>query len=62
MGLSYQLSFTESNFKVFCNVSSVARSVKDREMTASQEFPQFPFINNIETFDYLSDIESEKSY
>lgn len=57
---SYQLSFTESNFQVVCNINSVPRTVPNEEMIANQEFPQFPLHNNMQVFDCLSDNESEE--
>ena len=49
---SYQLSVTEDNFKVFCDISSVNRSDSDNHVHDSQltAFPRFPFRASHEQF------------
>ena len=57
---SYQLSFTESNFQVFIDISSVARTNANEGRVASAQFPKFP-IYDADEFQYLNPVgESEK--
>lgn len=52
---SYQLSFTESNFQVFIDISSVARTNANEGTVASAQFPKFP-IYDADEFQYLNHI------
>ena len=51
---SYQLSVTEDNFKVFCDISSVTRSDSDNHVNDSQltAFPRFPSGLQMNSFKY----------
>ena len=59
---SYQLSVTEGNFKVFCDISSVNRSDSDNHVHDSQltAFPRFPLRASHEQFQIPTEISGDE--
>ena len=61
---SYQLSITEDNFKVFCDISTVPRvdSANSNDLQI-MEFPRFPLNQSNEQFEIPAGISGdERSY
>lgn len=57
---SYQLSFTEANFQVFCDINSMPRTVPSEETPICSDFPQLP-IDDVGEFQCPNEIgELEK--
>ena len=56
----YQLTFTEANFKVFCDINSMPRIGSSEETPICSDFPQLP-VNDVGEFQCSNEIgELEK--
>lgn len=59
-GASYQLSFTEANFQVFCNIDSMPRIDSSQQRPICSDLPQFS-VNDVPKFQNPNEIrELEK--
>lgn len=59
---SYQLSFTEANFQVLCDINAMPRISASEETPICSDFPQLP-INDVREFQCPNEIgELEKNY
>lgn len=55
---SYQLLYTESNFKVFCNVNSVVK-IDPNLADVPKEYPKFP-LENAEQYQISANLDAQQ--